>query len=1083
MNHRRCLLLAPRSLRLTRSLPLAVLTIVALLLTAHSSLLTAAAQSATATLSGTVQDANGAVVPGVEITVMNPATALERQVTTNDEGSYTVPLLPPGKYVVSARREGFAPAEIRDVVLNVGDQKALQIQLKAGDVNATVQVSGEAPLINESPAVATTVDRQFVSNLPLNGRTFQSLILLTPGVVTAVSNTAQPGQFSVNGQRGNANYFTVDGVSANIGVNVFTQGGAPAEQAGSAPGLSALGTTSNLVSIDSLEEFKIQTSTYSADMGRQPGAQVVLVTRSGTNQFHGTLFEYFRNDALDAKDWFDNAFNRPKPPLRHNQFGGTFSGPVYLPNFGEGGPSWYSGKDRTFFFFSYEGLRLLLPRSIDTRVPSLRLRQAAAATLRPLLNAFPLPTGPEPIVNGIPTGAAPFRVSYSNPSSLDATSIRIDHAFTSKLALFARYNEAPSSDSVRPQGITVYEQSKATRTMTLGATIAISARLSNDFRFNYSSNRGRNLTKIDNFGGAVPIDLAALTSGYNGPGIRQGFFDFFVGGAFGEVALGDVADSSQRQINLVDNVVFVKGDHQFRFGVDYRRLAPRVGPTEYRQLAFMFSEADVVSGRLSFVQIASAQATRPIFHNFSAYIQDSWKLSPRLTVDLGLRWEVNPAPRDASGLKPVVVQGIDNLPTATLAPPNTPIYQTSYTAFAPRFGAAYLLNLTAGKETVLRGGFGMYYDLGSGQATVGFDGYPFTASKNLFGVSYPLAPSLAAPPTFSGVTLPITSFLRAVTPNLNLPYTLHWNLALEQSLGSKQTLSLSYVASAARRLLTSQVVNQRVGNPSTGLRPNPNFADIIVVSNGPTSDYQSLQAQYRRRLSRGFQALANYTWSHAIDEVSDEITSSTLARGNSDFDVRHNFTAGITYDVPKLKTGPVLSSLFNGWSVDSTIYARSGQPLNISAGAVLVRSDGTRIFTRPDVVSGVPLWIEDASAPGGQRINSAAFQIPPTDPATGTPARQGTLGRNVVRLPMIHQINLGLRRQFNFSERWKLQVKGEAFNLFNHPLFGEYPSIFRPGDSSFGRATRMLNRNLGGLNSLYQLGGPRSIQLSLRLSF
>ena len=1066
----------------TRPLLFAVFTIAILLITHHSLLITAEAQSATATLSGTVEDEKGAVIPGANVTVVNINTQASRQATSNGEGYFVFPLLPPSAYMLTAEGQGFAPIRIESIVLNVGDVKSLQIQLKAGSISAQVQVISEAPLINTSPGVGTVVDRQFVGNLPLNGRTFQSLILLTPGTVPLVSNNSQPGQFSVNGQRGNANYFTVDGVSANIGVNVFTSGGGPAEQAGSTPGLSALGTTNNLVSIDALEEFKIQTSTYSADLGRQPGGQVVLVTRSGTNQFHGTLFEYFRNDALDAKDWFDNAFRRPKPPLRHNQFGGTFSGPLYLPSFGEGGSSWYSGKDRTFFFFSYEGLRLLLPRSIDVRVPSLRLRQAAAPTLRPLLNAFPLPTGPEPIVNGVPTGAAPFRTSYSNPSSMDATSIRIDHAINNKLSLFGRYNEAPSSSSLRPQGDTIYEQSKSTRTLTLGATIGITARLSNDFRFNYSSNKGRNLGRIDTFGGAIPIDIAAVTSGYSGPGIRQGFFDFFVGGASSELALGDVVDSSQRQINIVDSIVLVKGAHQFKFGIDYRRLAPRVGPTEYRQLAFIFSETDVVNGTLSFVQIAAAQATRPIFDNFSAYVQDGWKPIPRLTVDLGLRWEVNPAPHDASGLRPIVVRGVENLPTATLAPPGTPIYETSYSGFAPRFGAAYLLNQTPGRETVLRGGFGVYYDLGSGQATVGFDGYPFAASKNLFGVSYPLAPSVAAPPSFSGVTLPTTNFVRAVSSNLKVPYTLQWNLALEQSLGSQQTLSLSYVASAARRLLTSQIVNQPVGN-STGPRPNPNFADILVVSNGPTSDYHSLQAQYRRRLSRGLQALVNYTWSHAIDEVSDELTASTLDRGNSDFDVRHNFTSGVTYDFPKWKAGPLLSSLFNGWSVDSTIYARSGQPLNIIAGTAMVRSDGTRIFGRPDLVSGVPFWIEDSSAPGGQRINSAAFQIPPNDPATGAPARQGTLGRNVVRLPVVHQINLGLRRQFSFSERWKLQTKAEVFNLFNHPLFGGYPEIFQPGDSSFGKATRMLNRSLGGLNSLYQLGGPRSMQLSLKLLF
>src|SRR6266545_1555104 len=249
---------------LSSSLSFAVLTIVVSLLTAHCSLLTGYAQSATATLSGTVVDQDGAAVPGTAITILNASTSLQRQATTNDEGYFIVPLLSPGAFTVSARRDGFAPLEIPNVVLNVGDQKALKIELKAGDVNAQVQVMAEAPLINESPAVATTIDRTFVSNLPLNGRSFQSLILLTPGI-TVTSNSTTLGQFSVNGQRANANYFTVDGVSANLGTQGSNGGNASTLLAGTTPGLTAFGGTNNLVSVDALEEFKVQSSSYSAE--------------------------------------------------------------------------------------------------------------------------------------------------------------------------------------------------------------------------------------------------------------------------------------------------------------------------------------------------------------------------------------------------------------------------------------------------------------------------------------------------------------------------------------------------------------------------------------------------------------------------------------------------------------------------------------------------------------------------------------------------------------------------------------------------------------------------------------------------
>ncbi len=1043
------------------------------------------AQSATATLSGTVEDQNGAAVPGVEITVMNPSTALERQVTTNDQGSYTVPLLPPGKYVVTARRSGFAPAEIRDVVLNVGDQKALKIELKAGDVNATVQVTSEAPLINESPAVATTIDRTFVGNLPLNGRSFQSLILLTPGVVLTESRTSTtPGQFSVNGQRASANYFTVDGVSANVGVSSVEGGGADFSQnaSGALPGLSAFGSTTTLVSIDALEEFKIQTSTYSAEFGREPGGQVQLVTRSGENQFHGTAFEYLRNEVFDANDWFSNRAGLKRAPLRQNQFGGTFSGPVVLPRFGEGGKKYWNGRDKTFFFFSYEGLRLVLPTTFNMMVPSIRLRDSATTAMKPLLNMFPVPTGPEATTDDGPSGVAPFVGNASSPSTLDATSVRIDHTLSNRLTLFGRYNDAPSSSLNRILSSLTGLKNR-TRTLTIGSTFSFTPRLSNELRVNYSSNRGRQILAQDNFGGAVPVDLSLLTSGYNGPGNKYGRIQFTIGEAGLLAGLGDPIDSYQRQINVVDNISLVKDSHQLKFGIDYRRLSPVFGPAPFSEQIFLYSQSQIVNGTATFLLRAN-QGSRPVFDNFSAYAQDSWTLSPRLNLNLGLRWELDPAPHDANGLKPVTVVGVDNLPTATLAPPNAPFYKTFYKAFAPRLGIAYLLSRASGRETVLRGGFGVYYDLGNGEAAAGFTGFPFSAfnfihNGNDYNVPFPLAPALVVPPPFPTAALPITDQLSALNPNLRLPYTLQWNVALEQSMGKQQVLTLSYVASAARDLLTSKTLNQAVGISS--VRPNPNFATINYVTNGPTSDYQSLQAQYRVRLSHGLQALANYTWSHAIDEISNEVETDFLDRGNASFDVRHNFSAAITYDLPKLKAGILLRSLLRDWSVNAIVTAQSGSPLDIIAGT-FIREDGVRVGVRPDVVAGAPFWIKDSASPGGQKINSAAFRLPPIDDS-GNFLREGTLGRNVVIEPGHYQVNMAIRRQFTLAERVKMQFSAEAFNVFNHPIFGGYEEFFYPGSSSFGQATATLNRTLGGLSSLYQSGGPRSMQFSLRLSF
>jgi hypothetical protein len=1043
-------------------------------------------QSATATLSGTVEDERGAVIPGAAITVLNPSTALQRETATNDNGSFTVTLLQPGTYAVTVRRGGFAPIEVKNVVLNVGDQKALKIQLKAGDVNATVQVSGEASLINESPAVATTIDRRFVGNLPLNGRTFQSLILLTPGVVSTPADETRPGQFSVNGQRSNTNYFTVDGVSANIGVintNIF---GAFSQQgAGTVPGLSALGTTTNLVALDALEEFKIQTSTYSAEFGRQPGGQVQLVTRSGGNEFHGTAFEYIRNEVFDAANWFTNAANLKKPPLRQNDFGGTFSGPVYLPKFGEGGSRWYSGKNRTFFFFSYEGQRLRLPVTTVATVPSLRVRQIAAASFSPLLNAYPLPTGPETLSDGAPSGHAAFTAAYSNPSNLDSTSIRLDHTLSEKLAVFGRYNHSPSNQLIRQQSMLLGTQA-ITDTLTLGATMILSSRLSGGLRFNWSKATDDSTRALDSFSGATPISLSQLTSGYAGRSVISGTFDYALpGGSTPSLSLGSLGKSYQRQVNIVGDMSVIRGNHRFKVGADYRREAPIYGFREYLQTVAVLSEADLVSGIASFLGIQASARVRPIFDNWSAYAQDTWRISPRLTIDYGIRWELNPAPHEASGLKPPLVIGVDNLPTATLAPAGSPFYKTFYTNFAPRVGIAYQLGRGAARETVLRGGFGVYHDLNSGLGAGAFTRAPFTSSIFRTLVPFPIPTALAAPAPFGTVTLPTSEGLQALDPNLKLPFAFQWNATVEQSLGKQQVVSVSYVGSKSRRLLMAQQLNT-AQFLIDGPRPNGNLGEIVYTTNGGGSDYNSLQVQYQRRFSGGMQGIVNYTWSHAIDDVSNMTDTGTQNRGNADFDVPHNFSAAISYDLPKAHVNRMANVILGGWSLDATVYARSGQPLDIRIGQAL-GPNGSFIFARPDAVSGVPFWISDSSQPGGRRVNLLAFRDTPfaDDPFCNCilRVRQGTLARNVVRGPSLYQVNLDLRRKFKLTERWSLQLKGEVFNVFNHPMFGGYDTNFDPTSTTFGVATTTLNSSLGGLSPLYQLGGPRSVQFAIRLAF
>ena len=1067
MTNRRALLLATRCLVLFAlcALPFA-----------------ARAQTANATLSGTVEDQKGGVVPGVQITLTNTATTLERQVVTSESGSFVLPLVPPGKYRLTAQREGFMSAQIPDLVLNVGDQKTLQIQLKVGDVKEVVNITSEAPLINESPAVGTVVDRQFVANMPLNGRSFQSLISLTPGVVSVpVPGGTILGQFSVNGQRSDANYFMVDGVSANIGT--FPGSQAQPGVGGNLPGLTAQGTTQSLVSVDAMQEFRVQTSTYSAEYGRQPGGQISIVTRAGTNAFHGSLFDYVRNDIFDANDWFGNANRQSRPPERQNDFGGTFSGPLLLPRFGEGGHQpGYNGRNRTFFFFSYEGLQLRQPQFTLINVPTLCLRgrgscpagqSAGAAALQPILNAFPLPNGRD-----LGNGLAEFTASYSTPSSLNATSIRVDHTLNSKVTVFGRYNIAPSRTETRNTGnlAIIGLSSLKAQTLTLGVMSTLSSRFNNDLRLNYSRNSTVFSSAQEGFGGSIPVARGALIpSQYDSKYAQGTVFPNFPGRTASAAprvfVAGDVL-SIQHQFNIVDSFAYSVGSHQVKLGFDYRSLTPLFAGNAYTVSSTFANQQEVINGIASSGNLSSFSIINPIYANFSVYAQDTWKFSRRLILDFGLRWDVNPSPSEANGNDPLAVNQVTNLATMQLAQHGTKQWQTTYNNFAPRVGAAYQLVQRPGRETVLRGGFGLFYDTGNNLASAGYISYPFVLSRSLTNVFYPYNPTQVAPPPQLDLSnlLPPYGTIAVFDPNLKLPYTLQWNLAVQQSLGKNQALTVSYVGAAGRRLLQQRQITLS----SSAVHINPSFTIIQLTTNNATSDYNALQAQYQRRLSRGLQALVSYTWSHALDFDSADNGTIIPVRGNSDYDVRHNFAAALTYDIPTLSQARLLKAVLGGWAVDSRINARSAFPVDIRGTQVVNPADGTLVAARANVVVGVPLYIYDSSLPGGKKINRAAFSIP----ATGA---FGNLGRNVVRGLGAWQVDLAIRRQFNLTEKLKLQFRGEAFNLFNHPNFGAIQTSLTA--ANFGQATNMLNRQLGGISQLYQIGGPRSFQFAIKALF
>jgi hypothetical protein len=1018
-----------------------------------------------ASLTGRITDPSKALISDARVAAISTGTNARYQATTDVSGEYVLANLPPSTYRIEVEKPGFKKLVKPEVILHVQDALKIDFEMTLGASAETITVEGGAPLVNtESGTVSTVIDRLFVENLPLNGRSFQTLILLTPGVVATGTASDDQGQFSVNGQRADANYFTVDGVSANFGVNGY----GPLVQAagGALPALSALGGTNSLVSVDAMQEFRIQTSSFAPEFGRTPGGQISIVTRSGTNAFHGTLFEYFRNNVLDANNWFANYNHLPKPEERQNDFGGVWGGPIV--------------KDKTFFFFSYEGLRLRQPATQETVVPDSASRLQAPASMQPFLNAFPLPNGPE-----LGSGLAQFNASYSNPSSLDAYSLRLDHILSSKLHLFGRYDYSPSSTEQRGPNSgsgsvlsTTQLLPFSLQTLTIGLTEIINAGISNEIRANYSNDRATYKYASDNFGGAAPLpDSALFPPGFSS---MNGVSQFIIEGA-GELATGRYSTDEQRQFNFVDNLSVTIGRHQLKFGADYRWLSPFSNPFAYLQLAIFSgmttSPGGALSGTASLAGTYAAQSDALLSQNFSFYGQDTWKITPRLTVTYGLRWDINP-PLKGKNLAndPFTVAGLNNPATLTLAPRGTPLYQTTYGNVAPRLGLAYQLSGRQDWGAVLRGGFGVYYDLGSGSLGGASSYFPYLNDKFSSNVPFPLTPQNAAPPALT-VSPPVSDILVA-EPNLKLPRTYQWNVALEQSLGRNQTLSLTYLGAAGRDLLRNTDL----------VSPNSSFGFVGVTSNSATSDYQALQVKFERRLSRGLQALASYTWSHSIDNASTDafanylntpvsVANPNIDRGDSDFDIRHAFTAGVTYDLPSPGSSKFARSALGGWSVDSFFFARTAPPVDVVSG--LVFADGIGLYPRPDVVPGEPLVLYGSQYPGGKAFNPAAFTAPPT-------GQQGDLGRNVLRGFGAWQDDLAVQRQFQLAERVALRFRGEFFNIFNHPNFGS-PNNNLTGPL-FGQSTQTLASSLAGaenagFNPLYQIGGPRSVQLALKLVF
>jgi len=1043
-------------------------------------------QTETGTIYGSVSDPSGAAVPSATVRLIDIDRGIKIEVATGNSGLYTLTSVRPGHYQMEVEKSGFKLVRFTGITLNVQDNLEQNFKLDLGTMSETITVTANATNVNTTDGtVSAVVDRTFADNIPLNGRSFQTLIMLTPGVAVTQTAFDDQGQFSVNGQRADANYFTVDGVSANFGVTGYSL---PVQSAGGAlPALSVSGGTNSLVSVDAMQEFRVQTSSFAPEFGRTPGGQISIATRSGTNDFHGTAFEYFRNDVLDAGNWFNGYTNNPPLPKardRQNDFGGVFGGPII--------------RDKAFFLFSYEGLRLRQPATQESAVPDDASRQQATSSMQPFLNAYPVHNGAE-----LGSDLAQYNASYSNPSSLDAYSIRIDQVINNKINFFGRYNYSPSDLSQRgpffsstPVLSMTESVSSSLHTLTLGLNQIIAPRIVNEVRANYSNQRIGTKYILDNFGGAVPLpDSLLFPAGYSS---KNAGFTLSLPGP-GNYQQGKNAANEQRQVNLIDNLSITKSSHALKFGMDYRWLSPISSPYAYNQLAIFAGltcstppcPGYAISGVSEIAAVFAYQNVTLLSHNYSVYGQDTWRVRPRLTMTYGLRWEINP-PLKGKNLanQPYTVSGLNDPATMALAPHGTPLYQTTYGNVAPRIGFAYQLGAGANWNSVLRGGFGIFYDLGSGSLGGVANDFAYSAVNVIPSAPLPINGANATPPVITA-DLPVST-INVADPHLILPRTYQWNGAIEESIGNAQSLSLTYVGAVGRKLLrVTSLVN-----------PNQNFQFVGVTDNSATSDYHALQIKFERHLSRGLQALASYTWSHSIDIASTDAIANYLStpgsvanpnidRGNSDFDIRHAFTAAVTYSVPSPGRNNLVRAALGGWSVDGFIFARSAPPDNITSGISF--ADGVALDPRPNVVPGVPQILYGSQYPGGKAFNSTI--IPGACPGglnqvgawCPVSSGQGDYGRNVLRGFGAAQVDLAFQRQFHLTERMQLRFRGEFFNIFNHPNFGAPDNKIT--DGLFGLSTATLNNSLGsggangGLNPLYQIGGSRSIQLALKLQF
>ena len=1049
-----------------------------------------------AELEGVVKDQSGAVVPGASITLVTPTTGARRTIATDRSGRYIFSFLNPGTYAVTAELSGFQPVTRAGVALDSGSRVKLDLVLAPAQISETIAVAATGP-VDESPGGATVIDREFLDNMAIDNRALQSVILLAPGIVA--SGPSSDAQFSVDGNRTTSNAVTVDGVSANIAaprVGGGRQVGAPfrpvttGDTDTNAAGANAMplgGFTggSDLVQLDAIEQVRVQTSAYSAQYGRQPGAQVQLVTRSGTNRFTGTAFEYYRSSSLDARDYFINATPQAqRGPYLQNQFGGVTGGPLM--------------RDRMFYFVSYEGRVMGSPQPARLmRVPAedLRADDSLSLVLRRLMAAYPMPDGPEFVdAQGRRLGAAPFYDGSESVQQSNSYSIKIDRNYGQRLLLTGRWNQGLSHRRSYALAQRTTSGSDA-RTLTVNTRSVIRARLLNELSANYSRNGSDNLSELTDRFGVTPIDVWDLVPSF---APESSSSTVSLPGQVQDYTIGPSVANRQVQAQIVDNVSWNTRRHGYRFGVDIRRLMPVYGPTEYRSVVTFNLLSSLLDNRADLLTISSSDRVRLGVSNFSAFAQDTMRMTNRLTLDYGVRWEVNPAP---TGLNHPLytLTGFPDLAELRLATAGTPLYPTRWVKLAPRGGAAYRLRQAGEQVTLARGSFGLFYDLGSGATATAARMFPYNRSVRRTNVPFPPDDARSAEAAPLSLEPPyVNQDFTLVAPGNTLPRTWEWSASLEQAFAGAQRLTATYTGHAGRQLLRRYFYAFDMQRPVNPALPG---ARLNVTRNdrgwGDSSDYHALQVQYVRRLSRGLQVLANYTLARATDSGSDDSTVNlandatrpTFYYGVSRFDRRHSFNSSVTWNLPNPGR---LQRLLGGWGIDVNARVQSAPPLTVTYNYT-DPIDNINYTYRVDVMPGEPVWIRDGKAPGHRRLNTAAFAIPSSAFGSRNEVTHGNEGRNGLRGFSTWSADGVLQKQLRLAATRTVQLRAEVHNVFNHPNFSQPDTSlgtvigatgqFIPGPL-FGRIAGtggVIGAPGGGGASA--TGGARTIQLAVRFGF